>query len=85
MMNDDNFDLVESFDVDNGELDGLTQQLCFVLGIEWEMVRQEIKSGQSFERPIHSENLERIKSMCKRYGVSFEIAHHDDWPSLIVS
>lgn len=84
-MNDNaDFSLVEPMDVDDGELDELSHELCFVLGCEWEMVRRALAKKQPFERPIHSENLQRIRKMCDRYGASAKIAHHDDWPLLIV-
>lgn len=78
------FSLIESFGVDNSELDGLSKQLCFVLGVEWEMIRQKVDSGQSFEQSIHSENMERIEALCNRRGMSYKIIPHDDWPTLIV-
>ena len=33
--NDDRPELIEGFDIDNGELEGLTPQECFIIGVEW--------------------------------------------------
>ena len=81
---DGEFHMIEPFDVDNGELDGLRQSLCFVLGVEWQMVKNQLESGKPFERPIHSENLDRIEAMLKRADRGYEVAMHDDWPTIVV-
>lgn len=63
--------LQEPFDIDNGELDGLRPQDCFVLGAEWQLVSQQLDSGEAFSRPLHLANSERIKRMCIRRGRKF--------------
>jgi len=79
------FGFAESFHIDGMELDGLSKQLCFTLGVEWEMVRREIEAGVSFARPIHSENVERVEKLCDAMGVlHYDIVPHDDWPTLMV-
>ena len=80
----DEFKFVESFDVDNGELDDLPRELCFVLGVEWEMIRQKVELRQPFEQPIHSENVKRIEKLCNLREVSYRIIPHDDWLTLII-
>jgi len=82
-MTDGEFNLLESFDVD-GKLDRFPRELCFVLGVEWQMIYQELEIGQPFERPIHSENLERVEAMCVRRDRKYSIGYHDDWPNLVV-
>jgi len=56
-----NYILLESFGIDNGELDGLTPQECFVLGYELSKVswRAETDHGE-FKTLIHAENRSRI-------------------------
>jgi len=82
-MENGEFNLLESFDVD-GKLDGLPRELCFVLGVELQMVHHELENGVPFERPIHSENLERVEAMCVRRDRKYSIGYHDDWPNLVV-
>ncbi len=85
MNNTGEFSLVEPMNIDDGELDGLSNEMCFVLGTEWENIRHLLLKKQSFRIMFHSENLTPITSMCQRHKVSFEVSHHDDWPVLIVS
>lgn len=59
---------VESFGVDDGELDGLTPAECFTLGVEWEMVRAQLKTGDAFEHTVHVENRDRIAAMVAHQG-----------------
>lgn len=69
-MNDDgddrHFGLVDPFDVDNGELDGLTPAMVFTLGVEWEMIRKQVDDGEPFSALIHSENRNRLESLLTR-------------------
>lgn len=84
MDDDDKFKFVEPFDVDDGSLDGLSPTLIFVLGVEWQMAHQALSKPAGFQRPIHSENVQRIKNMCDRHKRQWDIMIHDDWPTLIV-
>lgn len=73
------WDCVEPFDVDDGELDGLSAALCFALGAEWEMVRSAIGSAEAFGRTIHLENRERISAMLTRHRRKHRVIPlHDD-------
>lgn len=63
--------LQEPFDIDNDELSGLRPQDCFALGVEWQMVADEMETGEPFGWPIHAANSERIKRMCIRRGRKF--------------
>lgn len=78
-MADHEYELSEPFDIDNGELDGLSPQVCFVLGVEWHMVRQQADGPAPFSRPIHARNRDRIAAMMERRGRQFKITYmHDD-------
>jgi hypothetical protein len=59
-----NFGLVKSFDIDNGELDGVSAQQCFVLGYELAQIDFLLKSGDAIRQPIHADNLSRIQKSC---------------------
>lgn len=62
------FGLVEPFDIDNGELDGIAPGECFCLGIEFAMFRQRIQSGQVFTELVLANNAARICAMAERHG-----------------
>lgn len=59
------FGLVKSFGIDNGELDGLRPQECFVLGYELAMIDALLKEPKGFNRPVHAHNKERIEKACR--------------------
>jgi hypothetical protein len=84
-----NYGLVEPFDIDRGELDGLTPQECFTLGVEWEMFRARLESGEAFVTQVHTANAQRLLAMCRRKGraVTDHWLHEDypDWRVLKVS
>ena len=69
--------LVESFDVDDGSLDGLSPQLCFVLGTEWEKFFQRLATGASFSDLIHANNAERLVRLAERRGRFVEHSCHE--------
>lgn len=64
---------VEPFDIDDGELDGLSPALAFVLGCEWWQVKEMLETGAAFGKPIHNENANRIKRMCIRRDRRFKM------------
>lgn len=62
------FGLIKSFQIDNGELDGLRPKDCFVLGYELAQVDQLLKAPDGIRQPVHVENRARIMSACKDAG-----------------
>lgn len=62
------FGIVESFNIDDGQLDGLTPQQCFVLGYELaDLSRQAELDPAGFGGPVHAINRDRIQAaMYKR-------------------
>jgi hypothetical protein len=75
------FDLVNRFHIDDGELNGLTPEDAFVLGVEWEMVRQELlhEKGE-FSRPVHVRNLDRLLKLA--WNLKRRVDHEimtDEW------
>ena len=71
---DREFSLMEPFDIDGVELDGIDAKNAFVLGVEWQMVSDSLKNGEAFSRPIHAHNAERIKRQCIRQKRLFRVA-----------
>ena len=80
------WELVEPFEVDNGELDSFRQSLCFaVLGVEWERFRQRLKSGERFTQVVMTERSNRLVRMTERQGRFVEHHPHcDGWTEIIV-
>lgn len=78
-MSDADFSPVEPFGIDANELDGLSHQECFTLGVEWQMVSAEADGDDGFERPVHAANKERLATLLTRRGRQFRMMHmHDD-------
>jgi hypothetical protein len=49
-----------------GELDNLTAQECFALGVEWQITRQRMKNGKPFTIIILANNAKRIAKLAER-------------------
>lgn len=60
--------LVKAFDVDSGELDGLTPAQCFVLGYELATIDAAVKIGEAIATNVHAENRERIAKTFEMAG-----------------
>ena len=89
-MADAEFLPVRPFDIDQGQLDGMTKEQCFVLGYEVAMIDQLLDTGVAFEKPVHSANRDRIAAECQRRGRAFNIDwmegdRSEDWQWLLVT
>jgi hypothetical protein len=71
---DPHWNIVELFDIDSGELNGLDPQHCFCLGVEFAIWRQRLKDGKQFTSMCLSKNAERLVAMAERHGRFAE--HH---------
>jgi hypothetical protein len=61
--------LVEPFNIDDdGELDNLSPQECFVLGVEWQILYERLKAGGELDQPVHAVNAPRVAAMFERHG-----------------
>ena len=58
--------LIASFDIDDGSLDGISPQTCFVLGTEWQRFYEMLKHNQPFNQLIHAENVPRLLLLAER-------------------
>jgi len=68
-------ELVDTFDIDDGELAGLSVQESFVLGVEWMRVRTMLVGDLwPFSQTIHTANAERLTALATKYGRFCE--HH---------
>lgn len=76
----DAFDLVESFDIDDGSLANMSVEQAFVLGVEWAGIRSLLSRPtcvddtgirvtiHSFEEVVHTFNVKRLMKMGQRHG-----------------
>lgn len=78
------FNLVEPFQTENGELDGIDAELAFALGVEWALFRERLKSGRPFTDFILPPNAARLGDMAQRHGRFAECHRVDDYWSKIV-
>lgn len=63
------FGLVESFGVDNGELDHLTKPQCFVLGYELSVISWFAETNAlKGDFTVRSDNMSRIENTLKRHN-----------------
>jgi len=67
------YGLVKSFNIDNGELDGLRLKDCFVLGYELALIDNLVKLSDGFSRPVHVENRERVERSCHDASREFRL------------
>jgi len=67
------FEMFKPFDVDDGQLDGLTPAEVFVLGYELGELDEYLKTGQAWVKPVHADNRERIEKSCRDAGREFTL------------
>jgi hypothetical protein len=79
MSDDEAFDLVEPFDIDDGSLNGLSPQTIFTMGVEWATWRNRIIGGCPKTDLCLTENAARIILMLERHGWFCEERHPRDW------
>lgn len=78
-------ELVEPFDVDDASLDGLTPQVCFSLGVEWQMFRARLADGETFTTIVLASNAERLTKMAERHRRYVEHRPaNDGWAEITV-
>lgn len=79
------WNLVESFEVDNGSLEGLRGEKCFVLGAEWERFHRKLRKNVPFVEMVHSENAARLSRLAERQR---RFVEHSDcgngWAKIVV-
>ena len=75
------YGLIKSFDIDNGELAEQSPQQCFVLGYELAEIDHLLKCDEGIHKPVHAENLARIKKSCEDSGRHFRLSWMPGDPS----
>ena len=79
-----------SFDIDHGELDGLSPQECFVLGYELSTIHRLLTTSERVFRVVHAKNRERIEKACRLAGAEFRLSwlesdSSETWMQLSIS
>ena len=67
-----------NFYIGDGELDGVTTEEAFELGVFWEMFRTSLLKGGSFGHLVHVSNRDRIVKMLNQMGRKFKFERVDD-------
>lgn len=73
MSESQEFGLVKSFDVDDGQLDGLSPQEIFVLGYELGRLDTQLSPPDSYQPFFHADNKERIEKSFADAGIEMEL------------
>lgn len=76
-----NFGLVKSFNIDDGQLDGLSPQQCFVLGYELSEIDRLLEADAPIQKTINSANRERIAKACQDACREFKLSWFENDPS----
>lgn len=72
------YGLVKSFDIDNGELEGIPAHQCFVMGYELALIDEALKRPNPIAKPVRVENRERIEKACRDMGRKFSLTFMAD-------
>jgi len=67
MNGEQEFGLVEPFDIDDKSLVGLAPHYIFCLGVEWELFRRRLAAGTPFTTLCLPENRTRLVRMAERH------------------
>ena len=62
------YGLVKSFDIDDGQLDGIPPHQCFVMGYELALIDEALKRPEPIGKPVRIENRQRILKAVKDAG-----------------
>lgn len=55
----------------------------FVCGVEFQMIYESVKAGQSWNQCIHNENVDRVRMMLAKFGRRYKLVRHcDTWTNL---
>ncbi len=68
--------MVQSFHIDNGELQGLRLEDVFVLGVEFQMFfHSATHLDDAFSLQMHPENEARVCAMLRKHGRDFRVRY----------
>jgi hypothetical protein len=67
MQEKGNYELVEPFDMDDAMLQDISPQLAFILGVEYQIFREKLKSGRPFTTLCLPQNAARLVKMAEHH------------------
>lgn len=67
------YQLIADFQVDNGQLDGLTPQEIFALGVEFGYAIMFARADPGFILNVNPYNRERIEALLWRHGRKYQV------------
>ena len=71
--------LVNSAYTNNGELDGMDNNTCFILGAEWEKFCNSIRNVSAFSVHIQKENADRLIQIASDHNRSAETKPYGEY------
>lgn len=83
------YGLIQSFEIDDGSLDGVSPVEAFVLGVEWQEF-YAIANGSipapTVSKLIHSLNTDRVVAMLKKHGWSCRLLStpYGGWNEILI-
>lgn len=67
------FESLDRFNIDDGELDNLSSQQCFILGYELAQIDRLLSLGVTISKPVNADNRLRIEFACQRANRSYSL------------
>lgn len=68
------YQLIADFQIDNGQLDGLTPQEIFSLGVEFGYAIMFARADAGFVHNVDPRNRERVEALLWRHGRKYQVA-----------
>lgn len=89
MSDEAHFEMFRSFAVDDGQLDGMTPQVCFVLGYELALFDGWLSDPNGRKEMVHSANRERMQAWADKQNRRIVLAwmqgdSSEDWMALTI-
>lgn len=82
-----NYQLVDAFWIDNHELANLSQEACFVLGVEWANFRADLLATKDdFSSAVNADNANRLVKLCEHHNRRATVSNlSPGWVTITVS
>lgn len=72
------YGLLRPFQIDNGELDGVSKAQAFTLGYELATIDRLLELPEAISRPVNADNRERIETVCRESGRRYQLVWSGD-------
>ncbi len=82
-----NYQLADAFEIDNHELDDLSPEVCFALGVEWTTFRSELLvTKDTFSSAVRAPNAKRLVKLCEHHNRRATVSNlSPGWVTITVS